>query len=115
MIKIKQVYRSSSPQDGYRVFVDKIWPRGVHMEIAKIDEWLKDAAPSDELRRWFEYDSERWLEFKERYGRELECKTELLKRFKAKTRGKDVALLFTAKDEEHNNAVVLKGFLESLK
>ena len=115
MITVKQVYKSSSPQDGYRILVDKQWPRGVRKDVARIDEWLKDAAPSDELRRWFDYDPTRWPEFQERYEKELEGKADLLRRLKEKMRGKDIALLFAMEDEAHNNAVVLKNFIENLK
>jgi len=112
---VKQVYESSSPRDGYRVLVDKFWPRGVRRDVARIDEWLKDAAPSDELRHWFEYDPIRWSEFRERYDKELHGKEEVIRGLRIRSRGKDIALLFASSDKQHNNAVVLKEFIETLK
>ena len=111
MFRIKRVYEEPATEDGKRILVDRLWPRGVSKEAARIDEWLKEIAPSDELRKWFGHDPARWEEFRERYRRELEAKTELLGHLRTVARKGAVTLLFAAKDEEHNNAVVLKEML----
>lgn len=111
MIKLKRIYDPYSRQDGKRVLVDRLWPRGIKKENAHIDKWLKDIAPSDALRKWFSHDSSRWKEFKKRYNDELKDKKELLKELLADSRKDTVTLLFGAKDIEHNNAVVIKEAL----
>jgi len=111
MIKIKRIYDSSSRKDGKRILIDRLWPRGIKKDEAKIDEWMKDVAPSNELRKWFSHDTSRWKEFKHRYERELKSKSILVERLRKESRTTTITLLFAAKDEEHNNAVVLKEIL----
>lgn len=114
MIKLKRVYDDPSQSDGQRLLVDRLWPRGLKKEAAHLDDWLKDLAPSDELRQWFAHDPERWEEFQPRYIEELENpdnKSQIEALLK-KARQDTVTLVFAAKDEEKNNAVVLKKFLE---
>jgi uncharacterized protein YeaO (DUF488 family) len=113
MIKIKRIYDQASPKDGKRILIDRLWPRGIKKDETKIDEWLKDIAPSNELRKWFAHDPSKWLEFKKRYIKELRSKSELIERLKKETKRGKVTLLFSAKDIEHNNAVVLKEILET--
>ncbi len=95
--------------------VDRLWPRGLRKDEAKIDLWLKDVAPSEELRKWFAHDPKKWDEFKQRYFAELNGKPELLEPLYAHTKTGMTTLLFGAKDEEHNNAMALKEFIETNK
>ena len=111
MIRIKRIYDPPSPDDGRRVLVDRLWPRGLARDEAKLDEWLKEIAPSDDLRKWFGHDPARWEEFRGRYREELASHGELLDRLRAEARKETVTLLFAAKDEERNNAVVLREIL----
>ncbi|HTR16914.1 MAG TPA: DUF488 domain-containing protein [Acetobacteraceae bacterium] len=114
LIRLKRVYDPPSPDDGARVLVDRLWPRGLKRDVAQIDLWLKEVAPSAELRRWFGHDPSRWAEFRTRYGAELARNARnvpaLSELMKAAT---PLTLLFAAKDAERNNAVVLREFLES--
>ncbi len=112
MVKIKRIYDPPASEDGRRVLVDRLWPRGVAREEARIDEWLQEIAPSDDLRKWFGHDPTRWEEFRNRYRHELEGHDDILARLRAEAKKGRVTLLFAAKDEEHNNAVVLKGLLD---
>ncbi len=112
MIKIARVY-SSSEERGYRILVDRLWPRGLSKEDAKLDLWLKEIGPSNELRKWFGHDPERWDQFREKFFDELDLKKDLVDKIILKAREGDVILLFGAKDEEHNNAVALKEYIES--
>lgn len=112
MVRIKRIYDEPAAGDGKRILVDRLWPRGIAKEKARIDEWLKEIAPSDELRKWFGHDPAKWEEFRERYRRELEAKAELLGGLRKLASEGTVTLLFAAKDEEHNNAVVLKEMLD---
>ena len=112
MIRIKRVYDPVGHDDGRRVLVDRLWPRGVAKDEARIDEWLKEVAPSDELRKWFGHDPAKWEEFRTRYRQELKPHGELLERLRSEARKGTVTLLFAAKDVEHNNAVVLKEMLD---
>lgn len=111
MIKIKRIYESASPDDGRRIYVDRLWPRGMKKEEVKIDEWLKDISPSDGLRKWFGHDPSKYAEFKRRYTKELKEHSEILERIRKEARKETVTLLFSAKDVEHNNATVLKELL----
>jgi len=111
MLKIKRVYDPVSPDDGKRVLVDRLWPRGIKKEKAQIDEWLKEISPSNELRKWYSHDPAKWTEFKERYQKELAEKSELLKKIKAEAKKQTVTLLFSTKELELNNAVALKEIL----
>jgi uncharacterized protein YeaO (DUF488 family) len=111
-IQVKRIYDPPSKEDGTRLRVDRIWPRGLSKESAKIDAWLKDFAPSTELRRWFGHDPAKWAEFQKRYYAELDQKPDVKKTIlPTKTKG-TVTLLFGAKDTEHNNAVALKSYLQ---
>jgi uncharacterized protein YeaO (DUF488 family) len=113
MFTLTRIYSPPSPTDGYRILVDRLWPRGVSKEKAKIDLWLKEIAPSDNLRKWFSHDPEKWEGFKSKYGKELDTKPELLRTIKQlEKEKKTITLLYSAKDELHNNAVVLKEKLE---
>jgi uncharacterized protein YeaO (DUF488 family) len=111
MIKIKRIYDIASSKDGKRILVDRLWPRGIKKDEARIDEWLKDIAPSNELRQWFSHDPSKWKEFKKRYKEELQNKSEMLDRISEMARTGTITLLFAAKDIEHNNAVVLQEIL----
>ena len=110
MFQVKRAYEPPGSADGYRVLVDRLWPRGLAKEAAAVDEWLKDIAPSAELRRWFGHDPKRWAEFKTRYREELRSPTRsaALERLRdaARTRGA-VTLLFAARNTAHNHAKVL--------
>lgn len=110
-IKLKRIYDDPSGNDGYRVLVDRLWPRGVSKEDAKLDEWDKELAPSTELRKWFDHKEERFKEFSKRYREELKDKKELLDKLREKANNKTLCLLYAAKDAELNQAVVLKDVL----
>lgn len=108
MLKVKRVYDTPEKDDGFRILVDRLWPRGVSKERAKLDLWMKDVAPSNELRKWFGHDPKKWEEFKNKYLNELKDKKELIKQLKTLEKQNDnVTLLYSAKDEQHNNAEVL--------
>lgn len=114
-IKIKRVYDEYNKNDGTRILVDRLWPRGVRKEDAKIDEWMKDIAPSDSLRKWFNHDPEKWGEFKKRYKKELKDKSDLVALLSKLEKVKGIiTLIYSAKDEEHNNAVALRLILSKL-
>jgi uncharacterized protein YeaO (DUF488 family) len=113
MIKTKRIYESPAGEDGFRILVDRLWPRGVQKEKAKIDLWLKEITPSDELRKWFAHDPRKWEEFKKKYEKELNAKQELLNEVRRTEKEKGtITFLYSAKDTEHNNAVALKTLLE---
>jgi uncharacterized protein YeaO (DUF488 family) len=112
LVKIKRIYDPFSEEDGKRILVDRLWPRGLRKDEAKIDEWLKEIAPSDELRKWFSHDPSKWQEFKNRYKKELKSKLEITEKLRRESKKGQVTLLFSAKDVEHNNAVVLKEVIE---
>jgi uncharacterized protein YeaO (DUF488 family) len=112
-VRIKRVYDEPAPADGYRVLVDRLWPRGIRKDDATLDEWMKDVAPSTDLRQWFGHDPEKFDEFADRYRAELE-RSAALARLRALRREHDVVtLLYSAKDAEHNQAVVLRDLLGS--
>jgi uncharacterized protein YeaO (DUF488 family) len=112
MLKIKRVYDPVSADDGKRILVDRLWPRGINKDKAHIDEWLKDIAPSNELRKWYSHDPAKWAEFKKRYKKEIAEETERLKKIKAEARKQTVTLLFSSKELELNNAVALKEMID---
>ena len=115
MLKIKRIYKSPEESDGYRILVDRLWPRGVSKEKAKLDLWMKEIAPSNELRKQFNHDPKRWDEFQDKYNEELKDKKELLKQIKEFENDKsNVTLLYGAKNEKNNNAVVLRDTLNRL-
>ena len=110
-VRLKRAYEPPSAGDGTRVLVDRLWPRGVSKADIAIDLWLKDVAPSTELRRWFGHDPERWDEFRRRYQTELADKAEPLKELQAYARKGTLTLIYAARDEAHNEAVVLRDLL----
>ncbi|WP_026450376.1 DUF488 domain-containing protein [Aequorivita capsosiphonis] len=110
-IQIKRIYEDATKNDGTRILVDRIWPRGVSKEDAHLDEWMKEIAPSSELRKWFDHKEERFKEFSKKYETELKDKPELVKELQDKAEKKRLTLLYGAKNEEYNQAVVLKTFL----
>ncbi|MDD1749835.1 MAG: DUF488 family protein [Methanothrix sp.] len=111
MIKTERIY-SFPTGDSFRILVDRLWPRGLSKEKVKVDLWLKEIGPSNDLRKWFGHDPNKWSEFKNRFFLELDQKNELVDQIVEKAKERDVVLLFGAKDEEHNNAVALKEYLE---
>jgi uncharacterized protein YeaO (DUF488 family) len=113
MIRIKRVYEPRLASDGVRFLVERLWPRGMSKAALEMDAWLKDAAPSTELRRWFDHDPERWTEFKRRYRSELLANPDAWKPILDKGRRGRVTLLYSAHDAEHNNAVVLRDFVSA--
>jgi uncharacterized protein YeaO (DUF488 family) len=112
MIRTKRIYEEKDKNDGKRVLVDRIWPRGISKEDAKLDEWLKELAPSSDLRKWFDHDSEKFTEFKKRYKDELKDNKQELDKLRKWSQNGTVTLLYAAKDEEHNQAVVIKELLK---
>ncbi|MEN6516863.1 MAG: DUF488 family protein [Methanospirillum sp.] len=113
-IALKRAYGPAEKSDGYRVLVERLWPRGLSKEQAHVDLWVKDAGASTELRTWFGHDPEKWEEFRRRYFDEIRVRPTVLADLRAVLRDHDpVTFLFAARDEEHNNAVALKEFLES--
>ena len=116
-IKIKRVYEQPDKDDGRRILVDRLWPRGLTKEKAGVDLWLKDIAPSTELRKWFGHDPERWEEFKKRYRAELAeaGKMEVLRDIAERARDENVTLLFGAKDTRHNDGRALEAFIREVK
>lgn len=110
-IKIKRVYEEPEKQDGERILVDRLWPRGLTKEKANLNMWLKDIAPSTELRKWFGHESEKWDEFKKRYVKELKENKEQVSILKNEMKKETVTLLYGARDQEHNEAIVLKEFI----
>jgi uncharacterized protein YeaO (DUF488 family) len=110
-VNIKRAYEPAAPDDGVRILVDRLWPRGLSKARAGVDRWAKDIAPSTELRKWFGHDPERWPEFQRRYAEELRQHAAELEELRAAARKGNVTLLFGARDEQHNDAVVLKDVL----
>ena len=113
-VKVKRVYERPAEDDGSRILVDRLWPRGLSKEKADVDLWLKDIAPSTELRKWFAHDPEKWKGFRGRYETELKNKDELVEMLKAKAGQGTITLLYAARDEKHNEALVLKKVLERM-
>ncbi|TKB66377.1 MAG: DUF488 domain-containing protein [Nitrospira sp.] len=111
-ILVKRVYEPATESDGFRVLVDRLWPRGISKEAAKLDLWLPDLGPSTVLRQWFKHDPARWAEFQRRYHAELRKKTALLATITKQAKTSSVTLLYSAKDEQHNQAVALRSFLK---
>jgi uncharacterized protein YeaO (DUF488 family) len=113
MIRIKRIYEHAAEEDGFRILVERLWHRGIKKENAKIDLWLKEVAPSGELRKWFSHGPSKSGEFEKKYGKELAAKQELLKEIRQMEKEQGtVTLLYSARDVEHNNAVVLKAVLK---
>lgn len=110
---VKRVQEAPAASDGRRVLVDRLWPRGVSKAAARLDQWLKEVAPSDELRRWFGHDPARWAAFEARYSRELDARPDAVAELLAACARGPVTLVFSARDREHNNAVALKAYLDA--
>ena len=110
-VRIKRAYEAPSPHDGTRILVDRLWPRGVKKADAGISQWMKEIAPSNELRKWFGHDPERWEEFRRRYKAELAKKRELMAQLRELAREGPLTLVYSAHDEAHNQAVVLRETL----
>lgn len=113
MLKLKRAYEPASSADGRRILVDRLWPRGLSKRRAAIDEWMKELAPSTQLRQWFGHDPARWPEFQRRYKRELRERGGLLRRIATLASRRRVTLVFAARDEVHNDAVVLAAVLRA--
>ena len=114
MIALKRVYEPVGTEDGTRFLVERLWPRGVRKAALMFDAWLKEVAPSTELRRWFGHDPARWQEFCQRYAAELEARPDAWAPIVQADRSGTVTLLYSSRDTEHNNAVALKAYLEAL-
>jgi uncharacterized protein YeaO (DUF488 family) len=114
-IKIKRVYEQPAKDDGMRILVDRLWPRGLTKKKASVDLWLKDIAPSTELRKWFAHDPDKWKRFRARYQTEIRNNHDLIKALKRKAREGTITLIYGARDQKHNEALVLKQFLEKNK
>ena len=112
MIKLKRVYEPASPDDGVRILVERLWPRGVRKDALKLDRWHKDVAPSDGLRRWFGHEPKKWNGFRDRYFAELEANPQTWESVVKAARSGSVTLIYSSRDLEHNNAVALKDYLE---
>ncbi|HVV68445.1 MAG TPA: DUF488 domain-containing protein [Gammaproteobacteria bacterium] len=111
-LKIKRIYEKFQESDGFRILIDRLWPRGIKKENAHIDLWLKEIAPSDALRKWFNHDPQKWPEFQKRYAKELKSKGEVIAIIYQEEQKHTVTLLYGSKETEHNNAIALKKFLE---
>jgi len=114
MIQTKRVYEPPSASDGTRVLVERLWPRGISKERAKLDLWLKDAAPSPELRQWYSHEIQKWGEFQKRYRAELEQNSAAIHQLRQLLKRGTLTLVYAARDEQHNSAILLKAFLEQL-
>jgi len=110
-ILVKRAYEPATESDGFRVLVDRLWPRGISKEAAKLDLWLPDLGPSTSLRKWFNHDPARWSEFQRRYHAELKKNTALLATITEQAKPRPLTLLYSAKDEQHNQAIALRNFL----
>jgi uncharacterized protein YeaO (DUF488 family) len=110
-VRLKRAYEPAATADGYRVLVDRIWPRGLTRQDARLDEWARELAPSTELRRWFGHDPERFDEFRRRYTEELAAQEGKLRELRRRARRETVTLVYAARDTEHNDAVVLAEIL----
>lgn len=113
-VAIKRIYDQASASDGFRMLVDRLWPRGVSKAAAKLDEWNKEIAPSSELRKWFDHQEERFAEFSTRYEVELGLKPDEIKRMRSIADKKPLTLLYSAKNPEYNQAIVLKNYLNKI-
>ena len=113
-VRLKRVYEPAAPDDGFRILVDRLWPRGMSKAKAAVDEWLREASPSAALRKWFAHDPRRWRGFLQRYFRELDEKPEVVARLRKLMAGKRVTLVYGARDPEMNQAVALKHYLDHL-
>jgi uncharacterized protein YeaO (DUF488 family) len=114
-IRLKRAYEEPASGDGLRVLVERLWPRGLSKERAAVNLWMKDIAPSPELRRWYNHDPAKWNEFQKRYQAELQKNEELVEQLREQCRGKTVTFVYAARDEQHNSALLLKNYLERRK
>jgi uncharacterized protein YeaO (DUF488 family) len=112
MIKIKRIYQAPAVGDGFRILVDRLWPRGLSKEKAKVDLWLRDISPSNELRKWYGHDPAKWGEFKKKYFQEIKDRRDEFDLLLQKTREGTVTFLFSSQEEKLNNATALKEFVE---
>ena len=115
MIKIKRIYDPPAEDDCFRILVDRLWPRGLSKEKGNVDLWLKEIAPSNELRKWYSHDLKKWAEFKKEYFKDLDMKGELVNQIVQKMKKGDVTLVYSSKEEKINNAVALKEYIEKQK
>jgi uncharacterized protein YeaO (DUF488 family) len=111
-VRIKRVYELAAKSDGYRILIDRLWPRGMSKEKAQVDKWLKEVAPSTELRKWFNHEPEKWEAFRAKYHKELSGSTAFAELREDIRRHKTLTLLYGARDEQHNDAVALEQFLK---
>ncbi|MCE7962782.1 MAG: DUF488 family protein [Acidobacteria bacterium ACB1] len=111
-LSMKRAYEAPAAADGKRILIDRLWPRGLSKEKARIDLWMKEIAPSTELRKWFGHDPEKWKEFQKRYKKELAANAELVNSIRKMAKAETVTLVYSAKDEAHNDAVVLLKYLQ---
>ncbi len=114
-ILIKRVYDAPNPEDGLRILVDRLWPRGISKEEAKIDVWLKSVAPSNELRKWYQHDFQKWPEFKKRYFSELDADHEAVNELLRYVANNSVTFLYSSREPAYNNAVALKEYIEQAR
>ena len=112
MLKLKRAYEPTSPDDGERILVERLWPRGLTKAKANIDLWMKEISPSPQLRKWYSHDVAKWSEFQKRYRQELKGHNVEVAELRKKSKAAVVTLVYAAKDEEHNSALVLKAYLE---
>ena len=115
MITLKRVYDEAAPEDGVRFLVERLWPRGIKKTDLRLEAWLKDVAPSAELRRWFSHDPEKWSEFRRRYFAELDSRPGACEPIRIAARHGPVTLVYSSHDTEHNNAVALKKYLNAVR
>ena len=113
-IFLKRAYEKPSSEDGKRLLVERLWPRGLKKEEAEIDEWLKEVAPSTELRKWYSHDPAKWAEFKKRYWKELESKKDVMLKLAKEAKERKVTFVFGSKEEKQNNANALKEYIENI-
>lgn len=116
MIKTKRIYEDVSMEDGARILVDRVWPRGISKDNAAIQDWFKDLAPSEKLRKWYDHDPEKWKKFRQRYRAELQAREKelVMRRLAAIAKEKPVTLVYAAKDNKHNNAIALRDFIKNM-
>ena len=110
-VKLKRAYEPAAAGDGTRILIDRLWPRGVSKSRIALDQWMKDIAPSSELRKWFGHDPARWAEFRSRYVKELRANAELFSQLRTLARERPITLVYSAHDEVHNDAVVLRDLI----
>lgn len=111
-IMLKRAYEKPEPEDGLRILVERLWPRGISKEDAKVDAWMKDVAPSNELRKWYGHDPAKWTEFKKRYFEELDGEKDAVDALRKTIKGKEVTFVYGSKEEKLNSAAALREYLE---